>query len=102
MTDVHCPLSQVMKVVMAEYVEFSDGKIFNYTNDANCSLPSADIVKRQCDGKISCNITVNSSLFHKDLCPRKAKQLYMEYLCVDSLTCNITSSEFFRNVNLLN
>ena len=93
MTDVGCSPSQVMEVVMAEYGGFSDGKIFDYTNDANCSLPSANIVKSQCDGKISCNMNVNSSLFKNDPCPGKDKQLYMEYVCVDSLTTPITKGK---------
>ena len=85
MSDVHCSPSQVMKVVLAEYGGFSDGKIFNNQNDADCTLPFACIVKSQCDNKISCNIPVNNILFKNDECPGKAKQLYMEYVCVDSL-----------------
>ena len=91
MTDVGCSPSQVMEVVMAEYGGFSDGKIFDYTNDADCSLPSANIVKSQCDGEISCNMNVDSSLFRND--PGKEKQLYMEYVCVDSLTTPITKGK---------
>ena len=84
-TDVSCSPSQVMKVVMAEYGGFSDGKIFVHQNDADCTLPSACVVKSQCDNKISCDITVNNILFKNDECPGKAKLLYMEYLCVNSL-----------------
>ena len=75
---------------MAEYGGFRDRKIFDYTNDADCSLPSANIVKSQCDGEISCNMNVDSSLFRNDPCPGKDKQLYMEYVCVDSLATPIT------------
>ena len=85
MINVSCSPSQVMKVVMAEYGGFSDGKIFVHQNDADCTLPSACVVKSQCDNKTSCDITVNNFLFKNDECPGKAKQLYMEYLCVDSL-----------------
>ena len=75
---------------MAEYGGFRDRKIFDYTNDADCSLPSANIVKSQCDGEISCNMNVDSSLFKNDPCQGKDKLLYMEYVCVDSLATPIT------------
>ena len=85
MINVHCSPSQVMKVLMAEYGGFSDGKIFVHQNDADCTFPSACVVKSQCDNNISCNIPVNNILFKNYECPGKAKQLYMEYLCVDSI-----------------
>lgn len=94
MTDVNCSPGQVMKIKKAEYGQFSNENIFVPQNNADCNLQSTCIVKDQCDGRTSCNINVDRSLFKNYTCPEREKQLYMEYECVDYLTRPIISGKY--------
>ena len=52
------------------------------SDDYICDVDVTCLVKKQCDGKHECSITVDNNLFPDHLCPGLGKYLYFEYQCV--------------------
>ena len=85
MENVHCSSKQLMVIKSANYGDFSKNGAFN--NDKNfdktCSAIVSSQVKSRCEGKRSCELTMNKNLLPAQYCPDTAKQIYTKYTCGD-------------------
>jgi hypothetical protein len=87
-------------VKRASYGNFNENGVFH--NDENfettCSKLTSCQVKSRCDGKRSCELTMNSNLLPSPYCSA-SKQIYTEYTCVDSNSSTIITA---GKVDILN
>ena len=58
-----------MVVKTASYRGFSNTQTCGFSDDYSCDVDVTCLVKKQCDGKHECNITVDYNLFSDHLCP---------------------------------
>ena len=84
MKNTHCSPIQRMVVKSAQYGNFNNGVTFNQhaTIEARCSQVINCRIKSFCDGKRSCERTVDNNLLPSTLCST-ASQIYIKYTCVD-------------------
>ncbi|XP_028411944.1 uncharacterized protein LOC114534670 [Dendronephthya gigantea] len=87
-----------MVIHKAHYGDFNKSRTFdvNAAIDAQCSRLTNCQVKPLCSGKSSCELTVNNNLLPSKYCPDIAKELYVEYTCVDNYVEPITTATNIR------
>ena len=85
MENVHCSSKQLMVIKSANYGDFNKSVAFNDDKnfDKTCSAIVSCQVKSRCDGKRSCELTMNNNLLPPQYCPDTAKQIYTKYTCRD-------------------
>ena len=79
-----CPEGKVIRIVTAMYGRQNQKDCLNWRRftDTNCkSDQSVVAVKKRCEGKQTCNFTVNNKMF-VDPCPGTYKYLTFEYQCI--------------------
>ena len=84
-SNANCPKDQYMVIKFAAYRGLLAPKKCGSSDDYDCEVDVTCLVKKQCDGLHECNITVNDTLFSRDLCPGLSNYLYFEYQCMDSV-----------------
>ena len=86
MENTHCSSIQYMKVESAKYGDFNNDGQFNpsLNIDEECSQLITCQVKSLCDGKRSCELTINNMLLPSKYCTDTSKQIYTKYTCVDT------------------
>ena len=92
MENVHCSPVQHMIVKSADYGDFNNRGTFNqnaYT-DTHCSALTNCLVKSLCDGKRSCELTMDDNLLPSIRCSNTSKQIYTKYICRDRKRQTIT------------
>ena len=91
MENVHCSSVQYMTVKSADYGDFSYSGTFNKNAkiDAQCSALTNCWVKSLCDGKRSCELTMDNNLLPSQYCPDTSKEIYTKYICTDNKSSNI-------------
>ena len=85
MKNTHCSPIQRMVVESAQYGHFNNGGTFNQhaTIETRCSQVINCRLKSFCDGKRSCERTVDNNLLPSTLCSTTS-QIYIKYTCVDT------------------
>ncbi|XP_046857058.1 receptor-type tyrosine-protein phosphatase S-like isoform X7 [Xenia sp. Carnegie-2017] len=81
-----CRKGQYMVVKTAEYRGLNQGNVCGSSYYYNCSVDVTCRLKRLCDGKRECNVTVDDNLFSSKSCPGLDKYLYFEYQCNSTMT----------------
>ena len=84
--NANCPKNMQMVVKTASHRGLSDTKTCGLSDDYICEIDVTCLVKKQCDGRHECHITVDNNLFSVDSCPGLTKYLYFEYQCVNDPT----------------
>lgn len=86
MKDVHCSPKQVMVISSVNYGDFRTNGVFHDDEnvDRTCSALATCRVKSHCNGKRSCELTVNSNLLPSEHCSGTTKQIYTKYSCKDT------------------
>jgi hypothetical protein len=84
MENVHCSSTERMVVKSADYGDFNVNGIFNDDKniDSQCSKLTNCQVKSLCDGKRSCELTIDNNLLPSAYCSDTSKQIYIRYTCV--------------------
>ena len=85
MKDVRCSPKQYIMVKRADYGDFNKNGVFydDKNVDPSCSKLTNCQVKSLCDGKRSCELTMDNNLLPSEYCREASKQIYIEYTCVD-------------------
>ncbi|XP_046858365.1 uncharacterized protein LOC124451807 isoform X2 [Xenia sp. Carnegie-2017] len=81
-----CRKRQYMVVKTAEYRGLNQGNVCGSSYYYNCSVDVTCRLKRLCDGKRECNVTVDDNLFPSKSCLGLDKYLYFEYQCTSTMT----------------
>ena len=85
MMNVSCSSKQYMVIESANYGDFSKNGVFN--DDQNvatiCSEVTSCEMKSRCNGKRSCELTIDSSLLPSQHCSDNSKEIYTKYTCAD-------------------
>ncbi|XP_046857106.1 protein eva-1 homolog C-like isoform X2 [Xenia sp. Carnegie-2017] len=81
-----CRKGQYMVVKTAEYRGLNQGNVCGSSYYYNCSVDVTCRLKRLCDGKRECNVTVDDNLFSSKSCPGLDKYLCFEYQCNSTMT----------------
>ncbi|XP_046856964.1 uncharacterized protein LOC124450352 isoform X2 [Xenia sp. Carnegie-2017] len=104
-TNANCPKGQYMIIKTASYRGLSEGKnCGSHYKNFSCSVDVTCYLKRHCDGRRECNVTVDDGLFlPSNVCPGLSKYLYFEYQCSNNMTsfnesCHITSGFFIKHL----
>lgn len=86
MKDVHCSPKQRMVVKNAYYRDSNQTGIYIHDEnvDTSCSAIATCRMKSRCNGKRSCEVTIDNTLLPSQFCLDVSKELYMEYTCVDA------------------
>lgn len=94
MKDVHCSPKQVMVVKSANYGNFWRNGVFNddLNVDTMCSAVTTCGVKSHCNGKRSCDLTMDRHLLPSQYCSDTSKQVYTKYTCKDTYDLNTITS----------
>ena len=101
MKHVHCSPKQVMVIESVKYGDYIKNSVFSDDEnfDATCSALATCKVKSHCNGKRSCELTMNSDLLTSQYCFETSKQFYTKYTCKDSYNSStiITSGKVNSN-----
>ena len=86
MKNTQCNPKQHMVVKTADYGDFDKNGTFNDDKnvDTICSALARCQLKSRCDGKISCELTINNNLLPLQVCLNSSKEIYTKYTCVDT------------------
>ena len=98
MENVQCSSIQRMVVESANYGDFNKNGIFSDDKniDTTCSALASCQVKSRCNGKRSCDLTMDNGLLQSQYCPDTSKQIYTKYTCRDTYDTNTITT---GNVN---
>ena len=85
MKNTHCSQIQRMMVNSADYGDFNHNGTFNRIAkiDTRCSKLTNCQVKSLCNGKRSCELTMDDNLLSAKYCSDTSRQIYTKYTCVD-------------------
>ena len=87
MENVSCSSKQYMFIESANYGDFNKNDVFNDDKNVNstvCSVVTTCRIKSRCNGKKSCELTIDNSLLPSQHCLDNSKEVYMKYTCGDT------------------
>ena len=88
MVNVGCSSSQYMVVQSANYGDFNQSGVFNDDKRVItvCSAVTTCRMKSRCNGKKTCELTMDNSLLPSQHCLNNSKEVYIKYTCGDTNT----------------
>ena len=88
MENVSCSSKQYMVIKSANYGDFNQNGVFNDDKNVStvCNAITTCRMKSRCNGKKSCELTIDNSLLPSQHCLDNSKEVYMKYTCGDTNT----------------